>query len=51
MLTAMKWGDTIPIGVIYRNDRPPFREHLATGPLVGRELDRSTLEKIMEAFA
>jgi 2-oxoglutarate ferredoxin oxidoreductase subunit beta len=46
MKTAAEWGDTIPIGVIYRNDRPPFESHvpaLAKGPLVGREVDRSAL--------
>jgi len=51
MKAAMEWGDTIPVGVIYRNDRPPFREHLKTGSLLGRETDRSMLEKIMGAFA
>ena len=51
MRTAMEWGDTIPLGVIYRNDRPPFREHLKTGSLVGQNTERLILEKIMGTFA
>jgi len=51
MRTAMEWGDTIPTGVIYRNDRPPFREHLKTGSLVGQNTERLILEKIMGTFA
>jgi 2-oxoglutarate ferredoxin oxidoreductase subunit beta len=46
MKTAMEWGDTIPIGVIYRNERPPFESlvpALSPGPLVGRAVDRSAL--------
>jgi 2-oxoglutarate ferredoxin oxidoreductase subunit beta len=36
---AMKWGEEIPIGILYRNERQPMeRQHpvLAEGPLVGR---------------
>jgi 2-oxoglutarate ferredoxin oxidoreductase subunit beta len=36
---AMTWGDEIPIGILYRNEREPMeRQHpvLAEGPLVGR---------------
>jgi 2-oxoglutarate ferredoxin oxidoreductase subunit beta len=43
---AAEWGDTIPVGVIYENDRPPFESLesvLAKGPLVGRRLDRAAL--------
>jgi 2-oxoglutarate/2-oxoacid ferredoxin oxidoreductase subunit beta len=51
MKTAMKWGEEIPLGVVYRNDRPVFREHLNTGPLIGTEVDREKLQKIQESFA
>lgn len=47
---AAEWGERIPIGVIYRNDRPAFGERmpvLSGGPLVGRELDRRKLEAVM----
>jgi 2-oxoglutarate ferredoxin oxidoreductase subunit beta len=36
---AFTWGDTIPIGVIYRNDRPSYESKLPvlqSGPLVGK---------------
>jgi len=54
MKMAYEWGDRIPVGVIYRNDRPAFDENLSVlkdGPLVGRDLDRDTLAKTMEGFA
>ena len=50
---AGEWGDKIPIGIIYRNNRPPFEDHfpvLSQGPLVGRDVDRVTLTKIMEGY-
>jgi 2-oxoglutarate ferredoxin oxidoreductase subunit beta len=50
---ACEWGDKIPIGIIYRNDRPSFEEHfpvLHQGPLVNRDVDRSLLRKIAEEF-
>jgi len=53
MKVAVQWGDRIPIGVIYRNDKPPFHERfsvLKDGPLVGREVDRAMLAKIMERY-
>jgi 2-oxoglutarate ferredoxin oxidoreductase subunit beta len=51
MKTAMKWGEEIPIGIIYRNDRPIFREHLDTGSLIGKDVDRRKLREILESFA
>jgi 2-oxoglutarate ferredoxin oxidoreductase subunit beta len=53
MKTACEWGDKIPIGIIYRNDLPPFEEHfpvLSQGPLVGLDVDRVMLKEIMEGF-
>ena len=50
---ADQWGDRIPVGVIYRNERPPFEEHfpvLGRGPLTGGNMDRTTLKKIMEEY-
>jgi 2-oxoglutarate ferredoxin oxidoreductase subunit beta len=50
---ASEWGERIPIGVIYRNERPSFEDHfpvLSQGPLVGRELDRAMLGGIMEGY-
>ena len=54
MKVACQWGDRIPIGVIYQNDRLPFEDHfptLAHGPLLGRSVDRKKLKGIMEGYA
>jgi 2-oxoglutarate ferredoxin oxidoreductase subunit beta len=48
--TAVEWGDRIPIGVIYQNERPPFDERIpapARGGLAGRTVDRSKLAAVM----
>jgi len=50
---AEEWGESIPIGIIYRNDRPPFEDHFAVlkeGPLAGRSIDQSLLARIIEGF-
>lgn len=50
---ASEWGERIPIGIIYRNERPSFEDHfpvLSGGPLINRELDREMLMKIMEGY-
>ncbi|MEA1992450.1 MAG: 2-oxoacid:ferredoxin oxidoreductase subunit beta [Thermodesulfobacteriota bacterium] len=50
---AREWGDKIPVGIIYRNNRLPFRKHfpvLSQGPLVGRGVDRVMLKRIMEGY-
>jgi len=50
---ASEWGDRIPIGVIYRNDRLSFEDHFPTlreGALVGRDTDRMVLMKIMQGY-
>lgn len=50
---ALEWGDKIPIGIIYRNNRKPY-EYLAgiTGgtPLFQRKLDKEKIEKLYEDF-
>ncbi len=50
---AMEWGERIPVGVIYRNQRPAFEEKLDVlnqGPLVGRQVDKAMLRKIMDGY-
>lgn len=45
---ALEWGDRIPVGVIYRNDRRSFESRvpvLDEGALVDRELDWAALKK------
>jgi 2-oxoglutarate ferredoxin oxidoreductase subunit beta len=54
MKTAREWGERIPVGVIYQNERPTFEEHfpvLKQGPLVGRGMDQERLQKVMEEYA
>ena len=53
MKVASEWGETIPIGIIYRNERPSFEDHvpvLSRGPLINREMDRAMLINIMEGY-
>jgi 2-oxoglutarate/2-oxoacid ferredoxin oxidoreductase subunit beta len=53
MKRAEEWGDTIPLGVIYRNNRLSFEEHFPApqrGPLTGREVDREKLTEIMDGY-
>jgi 2-oxoglutarate ferredoxin oxidoreductase subunit beta len=53
MRTAGRWGEEIPIGVIYRNKRASFENHfsaLRRGTLTGKGVDRSKLEKVMEFY-
>jgi 2-oxoglutarate ferredoxin oxidoreductase subunit beta len=50
---AHEWGERIPVGLIYRNDRPPFESHfsaLQDGPLVGRDVDRAKLKQILKSY-
>ena len=50
---AFEWGDYIPIGLIYRNDRPSYEERISAlrgGPLIQRRVDRNKLHDIMEGF-
>lgn len=48
MKTAAEWGERIPLGLIYRNQRPAFK---AGHPgLVGRPVDRNALLQFMNTF-
>lgn len=50
---ADQWGDRIPIGIIYRNDRPAFDENLVQlgeAPLVSQEVRMDQLKKIMISY-
>ena len=54
MQTAVEWGDKIPLGVIYRNQRTSFEKKfsvLQRGPLVGQDTDLAELKKILKKFA
>ena len=50
---AEEWGEIIPIGIIYRNNRPPFEDNLPVlqeGPLVGKQVDRKLFANVMESY-
>jgi len=54
MTKAMEFGDRIPIGVLYENDRPPFGSRLpeaARGPLALLRPDMAVLDGILAAYA
>jgi 2-oxoglutarate ferredoxin oxidoreductase subunit beta len=53
-MKSQEWGDNIPVGIIYRNNRIPFEEHFPTlsdGPLAGRGVDRAKLREILDSYA
>jgi 2-oxoglutarate ferredoxin oxidoreductase subunit beta len=50
---ALEWGDKIPIGVIYRHDRPVYEESLSAlkaGPLIKHRLDPLQFENLLNEF-
>lgn len=50
---AQEWGDKIPIGVIYREEKSTYEEQLAVlkkGPLVRGELDPMHAKNLLEDF-
>ncbi len=51
--TSTIWGDEIPLGIIYKNERVPFEKHfnvLNKGPLVRQGLDPSKFKKVIESY-
>jgi 2-oxoglutarate ferredoxin oxidoreductase subunit beta len=53
MKKASEWGDKIPIGILYRNNRAPFEGHfsvLEQGPLVLRKVDGTQMKKVLETY-
>ncbi len=54
MQTAVEWGDKIPLGIIYRNQRTSFEKRFSVlqhAPLVGQDTNLTELKKILEKFA
>ncbi len=51
---AMRDESEIPVGVLYRNDRPPFEEKIGLkredGPLYGRVFDKKAFEEVVESY-
>jgi 2-oxoglutarate/2-oxoacid ferredoxin oxidoreductase subunit beta len=54
MRMSLQWGEQIPIGLIYRNERMPFEDHIPAlqgGPLVKQAKDPQSLRNFMMSFA
>lgn len=50
---ALEWGDRIPIGIIYRNNRPILEERipvLKDKPLIEQSFDKSKIETTLREF-
>jgi 2-oxoglutarate ferredoxin oxidoreductase subunit beta len=53
MKMARQWGQRIPVGIFYRDERPTFEDHfpvLKQGSLAGRGVDQEKVKGIWEAF-
>jgi len=48
MQTAAEWGDNIPVGLIYRNDRPALGERFAANHWRRKEIASRTAEILQE---
>ncbi|MBI5212867.1 MAG: 2-oxoacid:ferredoxin oxidoreductase subunit beta [Nitrospirae bacterium] len=50
---ALEWGDRIPIGIIYKNNRPTFEERIPVikeAPLVKQPFDPKKIENTLKEF-
>ena len=50
---SQEWGERIPIGVIYRKERPTFEEQipaLRKGPLVRQKIEPEKIKKFLVEF-
>ena len=53
MQKAIEWGDKIPVGVIYRNNRLPFEAHfdcLQETPLVKQKVDKDKFKILLDHY-
>jgi 2-oxoglutarate ferredoxin oxidoreductase subunit beta len=53
MKLALEFGESIPIGVLYKSDREPFGADLPTlkaGPLARRAVDTEALQGVMRSY-
>jgi 2-oxoglutarate ferredoxin oxidoreductase subunit beta len=53
LLKAQEWGEKIPIGIIYRQERPLYEDslpQLKAGPLLKQPIEPMMIEKLMEEF-
>ncbi len=53
MQKAIEWGDKIPVGVIYKNNRQPFEAHfdcLQESPLVKQKVDKNKFKLLLDHY-
>lgn len=53
MSKSSEWGDKIPIGVIYKNERPTFENHfsvLKQNPLALRDFDKEEMREMLASY-
>ncbi len=53
MQKAIEWGDKIPVGVIYKNQRPPFEAHfdcLQESPLIKKKVDKEKFKILLDHY-
>lgn len=53
MGTAYEWGDRIPVGIIYKNNRPSFGERLPVlqqGALINRDVNITMVKQVMNGY-
>jgi 2-oxoglutarate ferredoxin oxidoreductase subunit beta len=53
MQKANEWGDKIPVGVIYKNNRLPFESHfdcLQETPLVKQKVDKEKFQTLLDHY-
>ena len=54
MNISRQWGDEIPIGIVYRNQRTAYEDHipaLKSGPLAKQPVNREVVHQFMMGFA
>ncbi|KGK99799.1 2-oxoacid ferredoxin oxidoreductase [Methanococcoides methylutens] len=50
---SMEWGERIPLGVFYVNEKPTFEDHLdvlKSGTLVGNKSDPQKVDELLDRF-
>ena len=50
MAVAMEWGDKIPIGILYKKERPSFADRIGVlkeGPLLSQKYDPGKLQNLL----
>jgi 2-oxoglutarate ferredoxin oxidoreductase subunit beta len=53
MEKALEWGERIPIGIIYQQERPTFEDGLTVlrkGPLVKQNIDPAQVSALLDEF-